>query len=78
MMNLEPSKHYLNFIMIMTMTLVVLICLFPIWPDTAKLVIFYVSLYLLYFLGGISILRLLVWAVLRIVGLEFWLFPNLN
>lgn len=68
----------MNLIMVVTMGVVVGVCLFPIWPQSAKVVIFYVSLYLLYFLLGISVIRLVIWGVLRIFGLDFWLFPNLN
>jgi len=64
--------------MVSTLTLVVLVCLFPVWPDFAKLLIFYISLYLLYFLLGIMVIRLIIWALFRIFGKDFWLFPNLN
>jgi len=62
----------------MTILLVVMICLFPVWPDFTKLIIFYISLVTLYFLVGLLFIRLIVWLVFRIFGVEFWLFPNLN
>lgn len=64
--------------MVTTLTLVVLVCLFPVWPDFLKLIIFYISLSLLYFLLGIMVVRLIIWALFRIFGKDFWLFPNLN
>jgi len=68
----------MNVMMLTGLFIIVSICLFPIWPDYLKLVIFYISLVLLYILLGISGIRLVLWFVLRLVGMEFWLFPNLN
>ena len=53
------------------------IFLFPLWPLSAKLVIFYISVVLLYVLLGIIFVRLIVYIVLRILGFELWIFPNL-
>lgn len=53
------------------------IFLFPLWPMSAKLVVFYISVVLLYVLLGIIFVRLLIFIVLRILGFEFWIFPNL-
>jgi len=51
--------------------------LFPIWPQGIKLIIWYISFYLLVFLVGLIIVRAIVWTVLFIIGLDFWIFPNL-
>ena len=68
----------MNVMMLTGLFIIISICLFPIWPDYLKLVIFYISLVLLYILLGISVIRLVIWFLFRLIGMEFWLFPNLN
>jgi translocation protein SEC62 len=55
----------------------ILIMLFPIWPLSVKLVIWYISFYLLVFLVGLIVVRAIVWTIFFIFGLDFWIFPNL-
>ena len=49
---------------------------FRLWPLWLKKAIWYMSFYLLVFLFVSAIARVIMWAVLYHVGLEFWLFPN--
>ena len=55
---------------------VLLLVLMPIWPDEFKSVILYFNIGLLYVLFGIMFLRVILYFTVRILGYEFWLFPN--
>lgn len=53
------------------------ITLFPVWPIIVKKGIFYLSLFLLILILGFFIIRLVVFIVLRIFGIEFWILPKI-
>lgn len=55
--------------------IIALMC-FRLWPMWLKKGIWYISFYLLVFLIGAAILRVILWGILYHFGLEFWLFPN--
>lgn len=57
--------------------LVFIICLFPVWPFFMRLVIFYISFYLLIAIAIFSIIRLLLYYVMRLLGYEFWILPDI-
>lgn len=48
--NIDLTGKSTFFLMILVLCLIFGICLFPVWPLSAKLSIFYISLVLLYFL----------------------------
>jgi Translocation protein Sec62 len=50
--------------------------LFNLWPMWLKIGIWYVSFYLLIFLMGFILLRLIVWLFLFHFGVDFWILPN--
>lgn len=50
--------------------------LFNLWPMWLKIGIWYCSFYLLIFLMGFILLRLLVWLFLFHFGFDLWLLPN--
>ena len=54
-----------------------LLCLFPVWPLQVKIGVFYTSVVLLYFLLGLIFVRLVIYCLVRILGFDFWLLPNL-
>lgn len=54
-----------------------ILCLFPVWPLQVKIGVFYISVVLLYFLVGIIAIRAVLYLLVRILGVELWLFPNL-
>lgn len=56
---------------------VILLILFPMWPYSVKLGVFYVSFYLLVTLVGIIIVRIILWGFMFIWGYDLWIFPNL-
>lgn len=75
MFTIEPKQSkYLGFLIIGG---IAAICLFQIWPLWLKIFIFYAALILLYVLLGIIILRLVVYSVFRVLGIDFWILPNL-
>ncbi|KAF8786438.1 Translocation protein SEC62 like protein [Argiope bruennichi] len=62
----------------------VLLCLFPLWPQTIRHYIYYLSVaaaFFLIFIIGLAVLRLIVFVVLWILTLgkhHLWLLPNLT
>jgi len=50
--------------------------LFNLWPMWLKIGIWYASFYLLIFLMGFILLRLIVWLFLFHLGVDFWILPN--
>ena len=63
--------------MILAISLVLIIVLFPIWPFTVKYGLWLISLVLLVALLGIIILRLIVYTILVNFNYYVWIFPNL-
>lgn len=51
--------------------------MYPIWPMSVKVGIWYISLTLLIVMLGFSLLRLALYVIFWIVGYEFWIFPNM-
>lgn len=62
---------------ILIFTLVLLICLFPIWPYFFRLIVFYLSLYLLIIISIFTVIRFIVFYLFRLAGYEFWLLPEI-
>lgn len=54
-----------------------LMVLFPVWPLSARIGVWYLSVTLLLFLLGLIFIRLICYVSLWMLGVEFWLFPNL-
>ena len=66
-----------RFIPIAVIVMALAICLFPIWPYHAKLVIFYVSFYALIVIIGFAIVRFIIYYLVRLFGYEFWILPEI-
>ena len=56
---------------------ILLLCLFPLWPYTIKLLVFYFSLYSLIAISIFSIIRFIIFYLFRIAGFEFWILPEI-
>lgn len=72
----EGSKTFRN---IMTALLIVgflVITCFPIWPQWAKVALWYMSVTFLIFIAVFVVVRLFIFFVLWMIGFEFWLLPN--
>jgi translocation protein SEC62 len=72
----EGSKTFRN---IMTALLIIgflVITCFPIWPQWAKVALWYLSVTFLIFIAVFVVVRLFIFFVLWMVGFEFWLLPN--
>lgn len=54
-----------------------LLVLFPVWPMSARVGVWYVSVTILLFLLGLIVVRLIVFCLCWLCGIEFWIFPNL-
>jgi len=63
------------YLLLVIVVVIVLMC-FRLWPMWLKKGIWYISFYLLVFLIGAAILRVIIWGFFYHFGLEIWLFPN--
>lgn len=61
---------------LLVLTFIILICMFPIWPLQMRVVIFYISLYLLIIITVFAVIRLIIYMLFRIFGYEFWILPD--
>merc|ERR1711967_87340 len=57
---------------------VLLVVMFPMWPMWAKIGMWYLSVIFLTLYFGILILRMVVYVIFWIVGVDFWILPNIN
>jgi len=71
----EEAKSQKMWLAVVIIVIIALMC-FRLWPMWLKKGIWYISFYLLVFLIGAAILRVILWGILYHFGLEFWLFPN--
>ena len=58
--------------------LILLVFMYPIWPFSVRLIAFYVCFYLTVAFAIFQVIRLLLYYVLRLLGYEFWILPNIN
>ena len=56
---------------------ILLFCLYPLWPNAMRVVVWYVAVSLLLAILGFTAVQLTVFAVVWVFGYEFWLLPNL-
>jgi translocation protein SEC62 len=71
----DEKKTY--FWLIVAVVVVLGFCLFPVWPIELKIGIWWVSYILLLIMIGLIIVRLLIYTLFYIFGIDVWLFPNL-
>ena len=57
--------------------LILVVCLFPVWPFIARKLVFYICFYLLIFILLFAIVRLIIYYVVRLLGFEFWILPEI-
>uniref|UniRef100_A0A0G4GS06 Translocation protein SEC62 n=1 Tax=Chromera velia CCMP2878 TaxID=1169474 RepID=A0A0G4GS06_9ALVE len=56
----------------------VLLCvMFPAWPLSCKIAVWYLSVFLLSALLGLTVIRLVVFVLVWFCGVDFWIFPNM-
>jgi len=67
-------KHYIYLFLVLA--IIMFFLLFKVWPDWLRVAVYHITWYLLVFLIGTAIVRLIVWFVLFHVGIDFWIFPN--
>lgn len=63
--------------MIGILAAVLALVLFPVWPYIVKYGVWLISLYLLIFLVGLIVLRIIIFGICVILGFNVWIFPNL-
>lgn len=73
----EGSTTRVRFFMALLLGLVFLICLYPIWPSSARVFLWYGSVTLLLAIIGLSLLQLVVYFFAWLAGFELWIVPNL-
>jgi translocation protein SEC62 len=74
----EGDSGMRHFLLGLMVAAVLLVCMFPVWPIWAKIGIWYLSVAFLSLYFGVLILRMVVYALFWIVGVDFWIFPNIN
>lgn len=72
----EGSTGMRNLLLVVIVLAFFGLVLFPVWPQQAKVGVWYVSMTLLLVLFGFIVLRLVLFLVLFAVGVDFWVLPN--
>jgi len=72
----EGSKTMRNLLLFIVVAAIAAMCLFPVWPQSAKKGIWYVSVTLLLLLFLLLTVRLVVYIIVWSIGFEFWILPN--
>lgn len=73
----EGSKTLSNVFTALLITGFLVITCFPIWPQWAKVALWYCSVTFLIFIAVFVVVRLFLFFVLWLVGYEYWLLPNI-
>jgi len=74
--NFEGSTGMRNLLLIIIVLAFFGLVLFPVWPQNAKVGVWYVSMTLLLVLLGFITVRLVLFFILYAVGIDFWILPN--
>lgn len=70
----KTIRNIMTFLLIVTF----LTCTcFPIWPDWAKVAIWYLSVTFLIFVFVFCVIRLFIFFILWMIGYDFWIYPNI-
>ncbi|GBG24516.1 Translocation protein sec62 [Hondaea fermentalgiana] len=72
----QGSNTMRNMLLVLLIVVVTAMCLFPVWPQFAKVGIWYVAVTILLFLFVLFTVRLLLYIVFWTIGFEFWILPN--
>ncbi|KMZ87189.1 translocation protein sec62 [Plasmodium vivax Brazil I] len=73
----ERNKK-LQYLMLITLISIVLICcMFPIWPLRLKLALWHLSVVFISLMSVIVLIRLFLFIFFWFFGVDYWLFPNL-
>lgn len=71
------AKKRTYFWLISAIVIVLLGCLFPVWPLELKLGVWWVSYILLMIMVFLIIVRLQIYLIFYIFGVDLWVFPNM-
>ena len=74
--NIPKPRGKLALFLFIGFIIAIAFMLFSLWPMWLKIGIWYCSFYLLIFLMGFIMLRLVVWLFLFHFGVDFWILPN--
>ena len=77
-LDLHRGKGKTYFWLFVVISMVLMYCLFPVWPYEVKVAIWWVSYILLNLMIGLMAVRLTLHCLFYIFGVDFWLFPNLH
>ena len=50
---------------------------FQAWPDSLRYITWLISLWMLILMIGVSGIRLVSYLVMKVIGYDFWIFPNM-
>ena len=74
--NFEGSTGMRNLLLFVIVLAFFGLVLFPVWPQSAKVGVWYVSMTLLLVLIGFIVIRLVLFLIFYAVGVDFWILPN--
>eukprot|EP00514_Thraustochytrium_sp_LLF1b_P012642 CAMPEP_0184549668 /NCGR_PEP_ID=MMETSP0199_2-20130426/11572_1 /TAXON_ID=1112570 /ORGANISM="Thraustochytrium sp., Strain LLF1b" /LENGTH=355 /DNA_ID=CAMNT_0026944411 /DNA_START=183 /DNA_END=1250 /DNA_ORIENTATION=+ len=72
----EGSKTMRNMLLGLLVFSIAAMCMYPVWPQQAKVGIWYVSVTLLLFIFVLLFVRLILYLLFWAIGFEFWILPN--
>jgi len=72
----EGSTGMRNFLLMAIVVAFFGLVLFPVWPQGAKVGVWYVSMTLLLVLLGFIFSRIIVFCLFYAIGIDFWILPN--
>eukprot|EP00922_Rhytidocystis_sp_ex-Travisia-forbesii_P055241 GHVS01081820.1.p1 GENE.GHVS01081820.1~~GHVS01081820.1.p1 ORF type:complete len:395 (-),score=67.75 GHVS01081820.1:102-1109(-) len=73
----EGSKTWRYVMLGVIIAVVLVLCMFPAWPLSLKIGVWYTSVFFMTFIIAIVIARLAVFVVFWFFGVDFWVLPNL-
>lgn len=73
----QGSLLWSNIATVLIIAVVIGFTLLPVWPEQAKVVLWYITCTFLIFMVVFIFLRLMAFLIMWILGYEFWIFPRL-
>ncbi|CAI5738636.1 unnamed protein product [Hyaloperonospora brassicae] len=73
----EGSKTFRNILTALLIISFFTVTCFPIWPQWAKVALWYLSVTFLIFVAIFVVVRLVIFFILWMIGYEYWLLPNI-
>jgi hypothetical protein len=73
----KGAKFRTNVTIAAVIALVIVLCMYPLWPISVRVVIWYIAVTLLLIIVGLIAIQLTVFCTFWLFGFDFWVLPNL-